>query len=168
MQTSVETYQKQWTEGQVTRGDKRRDWTVYNESVGSVKVGYTVLKGTDPRRQAILPAAAFGFGDFSGIAIHAIGISEKALGTGALNIVTDQGFTTIREGYVAVKLGATVAAGDYVFVVHTTGGATALYGYRKDLDTDKASKIPAIYMQGGVSGDIVEIYVNDAMAIGVS
>jgi hypothetical protein len=168
MQTSATEFNPQWKEGQITRSDDPRTWTLHNEDASVMKKGYTVIKGTDKRTQGKKPVAAFTFDEFGGIIIDAVGISEKKLITGEIEIDTDQGFTVLREGFMAVKITATVAVGDDVFFVHTTGGASAQWTYRNDLDTDKASKIPARFEQAGVSGDIVEIYVNDAMQIGVS
>lgn len=161
-------YTPQWAEGQVTRGGHIRDWTLNNEDASIMKIGYTVIGGTDPRRQAQKPVAVFDFDDFAGIIIQALGIREKTLITGAIEIENGRSFTVLKEGYMAVKLTDTILPREDVYFVHTGGGASALWTYRGDADTDKASKIPAVCEQGGVDGDIVEIYVNFAMQIGVS
>lgn len=167
-QATATEFTGQWQEGQRTRSDDARTWTLNNEDASAMKVGFTVIKGTDKRRQGKKPVAVFTFDDFGGIIMSAIGIAEKALGTGVIEIDPDRGFAVLREGFMAVKVTDTVAVGGDVFFVHTGGGASAQWTYRSDLDTDKASKIPARFEQAGVDGDIVEIYVNDAMQIGVS
>jgi hypothetical protein len=167
MQTSVQAFTEQWQEGQITRGEID-DWSLTNEDVTVMKVGQAVIKGTDPRRQGKKPVAAFTFDQFGGVIIGATGLSEKAQLDGSLDIVTGQGFTVNRKGYMAVKVTDTVAVDGDVFFTHTGGGASAVHTFRADNDTDKASKIPAVYKQAGVSGDIVEIKINEDMQIGVS
>jgi len=167
MQTSVQIFTNQWQEGQITRGEID-DWSLTNEDAGVMKVGQAVIKGTDARSQGKKPVAAFTFDEFGGVIIKATGLSEKAQADGAIDILNGQGFTVMRKGYMAVKVTETVAVDDDVFFVHTAGGASALHTFRKDLDTDKASKIPAVYKQAGVDGDIVEIKINEDMQIGVS
>lgn len=168
VQSTATEFTEQWQEGQVTRSDDIRSWNLQNEDASIMKVAFTVIKGTDKRRQGKKPVAAFTFDDFGGIILQAVGIAEKKLFTGEVEINPDKGFTVLREGFIALKVTDTVAVGGDVYFVHTSGGASPQWTYRADADTDKASKIPARFEQDGVDGDIVEIYVNDAMQIGVS
>lgn len=168
MQSTASKFTEQWIEGQLTRTSPLDQGSLVNDDAAVSKVGYVQIKGTDPARQGKKPIVAFSFADFSGIIQQAIGLKEKALSTGVIELANGDGFTVLRRGYMAVKITQDVSYDDPVFFVHTGGGASAQWTYRKDLDTDKASKIPALYKQAGSSGDIVEIFVNFSMQIGVS
>ena len=54
----------------------------------------------------------------------------------------------------------TITKGEYLFSVHTTGGASELYEWRADLDTNKASQVSVKAMESGVDGDTIEVYVS--------
>ncbi len=168
MQSTATEFTEQWQEGQITRSGDRDDWTYNNEDASVMKIGYVVLKGTDKRRQAKKPVAAFTFDEFAGIIFAAVGIVEKKLISGEIEIDTGRGFSALQKGYMAVKVTQAVAVGNDVFFTHTGGGASPQWSFRKDNDTDKASKIPAVYLQAGSPDDIVEIKINSDMQIGVS
>lgn len=176
MQTSVLVRSKPLYNGQITRMHELEDGSALNEDVTAMKIGYVAVVGTDPNTQGKKPTAAFTFDDVLGIVYSAVGISEKALSTGAVDIVTNQRFAYARKGYIAVRVtstaGLTITKGENAFFVHTTGGDSTQWTFRNDLDTDKASKLPAIFMESktiGAGGDeIVELKINADMAIGVS
>lgn len=108
----------------------------------------------------ILPVAAFTFAEFQGV----VGLSrvddEKALITGVKEYTANEALTLVREGRVAVFVDDTVAKDGAVWFVHTAG-ASALHTFRSDIDTAAASKIPAVYEEAGVAGDLVWIRISD-------
>lgn len=167
-QSTATQYREKWQEGQVSRSGPRDDWSYLNEDAAATKITHTVIKGTNPERQAKKPVAAFTFDEFAGIAFNAVGVAEKALNTGAIEIDTNKGFTALRKGKIVVRFTQDFNEGDSPFFVHTAGGASAIWTYRVDLDTDKASKIPAKCLSSGVSGELGEIELNVDMRIGVS
>lgn len=175
-QTSVDVRSAQWYDGQITRPQDLDDRTALNEDTTAFKIGYAAIAGTDPDTQMKKPAAAFTFDQFVGVVYSAVGISEKALSTGTIDIVTNQRAVYARKGYMAILVtstaGLTITKGEDVFFVHTTGGDSTQWTYRNDLDTDKASKIPAIFMQSATvaagGSAILEIKINADMSIGVS
>jgi hypothetical protein len=167
-QAAADQYVKKWEEGQVSRSGPRDDWTYNNEDASIMKVPYAVIKGTDPTRQAKKPVAAFTFDQFAGIIVNAVGISEKQLSTGEIDIESGQSFTVLRKGKVIVRFTQNFTEGNSVFFVHTAGGASAQWTYRVDLDTDKASKIPAKCLSSGLSGELGEIELNVDLRIGTS
>lgn len=175
-QGSATAFTEQWIEGQVSRTSPLVDATLSNEDGTISKITHVQIKGTDPNRQGKKPVAAFTFQDFHGIITHAQGVKEKALLTGVIEIETGKAFTVLREGYMVVRLDALlpapVAYDDPVFFVHTAGTAGTLFSYLKANPggggAGEASKIPALYKGSGDVGDLVEIYVNFAMKIGIS
>jgi len=167
-QSTAETFIEQWIEGQVSRTSPLVDATLSNEDAAISKITHVQIKGTDPRRQGKKPVADFSFADFSGIIIHAQGIKEKELSTGVIEIEQGRAFTVLREGYMVVRANLTVAYDDPVFFIHAAGPNQFKYTNVIGTGDTLAAKIPALYKQAGTSGDLVEIYVNFAMQIGIS
>jgi len=165
VQAVADTFTQQFIEGQISRTSPIVDATLSNEDSSISKITFVQIKGTDPRRQGKKPVADFLFDAFSGIIIHAQGIKEKELSTGLIEIEQGRAFTVLREGYMVVRTTQSVAYDGQVFFVHTAGGSSPQFTFRGDADTNKASRIPAVFKQAGGPTDLVEIYVNFAMKI---
>jgi len=165
VQAVADTFTQQWIEGQVSRTSPLVDATLSNEDATISKITYVQLKGTDPRRQGKKPVAPFLFDAFSGIIIHAQGIKEKELSTGLIDIEQGRAFTVLRQGFMVVRTTQSVAYDGQVFFVHTAGGSSPQFTFRGDADSNRASRIPAIYRQAGGPTDLVEIYVDFTMKI---
>ena len=54
----TQQYRSKWQEGQISRSGPVDDWSYVNEDASAIKIGYAVIKGTDPLRQAKKPVAA--------------------------------------------------------------------------------------------------------------
>ena len=142
VQTAVSAQSAQWYEGQITRPQDLDDHSARNEDAAVMKVGQTVIKGsTDGEVKS--PIASFTFDQFEGVIYDAIGISEKALSTGAIDIVKEQGLTYLRKGYVAVRVtsigGLTITRGDDVHFAYDAYGDTTLRTYRNSDDLKTAT-----------------------------
>lgn len=176
MQTVANAQSGQWYDGMITREIDIDDKSALNEDVTAMKIGYPIIVGTDPNTQAKKPTATFTFAQFLGIIYKAEGLSEKALYTGALDIITNQRFSYLRKGYIAVLVtstaGLSIVKGTNVWAVFAAGGDSTQWTFRNSLDTDKAAKIPAIFTKSttiaAASSAIVEIKLNADMSIGVS
>ena len=175
MQTTVDAQSGRWYEGQIPRPQNLDDKKALNEDATAMKVGQLVIAGTDPNTQAKKPVAAFTYGDILGVIYDAVGIREKALDTGEIDIETNRLFAYMREGYMAVEVASTaglsIVKGTNAFFCHTAGD-TPQHKWRNDLDTNKASKAPVIFMESvtvGAGGTaIVEVKVHMDSAIDVS
>lgn len=121
--------------------------------------GMAVIKSTADY-DVILPAAAFTYANFQGVAALSLTDKEQALLTGDKSYSANDEVTIVRDGEVEILLGGTVAYEDDLFFVHTAAGASAIHTYRADLDTDKASAVPMIALEAGVSGDVIQAQVS--------
>ncbi len=164
MQLTHTEFSPKWTEGQLTRSDPHRVKTKISDDINSLKIGQVVVKGASTKH-AKLPQEDFTYDDFLGVVIHAIGINEKKIGTGEVEIEPSQPFTVLDKGSVAIKVSADVFDGGTVYFNHTEG-ASPIHTFRGDADSGKASKIPARFMDSGIAGDLVEIEINSDLAIG--
>lgn len=153
-QTTVDEFRKEYVQGQVHNPSIADTKEGIVDDSNPVYPGYLMIQGTDPDDVSI-PVAAFTFDEIRGIVIWSGQDKEKALYTGINAYEDDDPLSLLQRGFIAVTLGGTVAKGDTAFFVHTTGGASPQWTYRNDLDTDKASEIPAVFQKAGVSGDIV-------------
>ncbi len=159
-------YQPEKVNGQVTRSSGLTTDTVVSEETGTIKVGDLLLKSTSTKKGADLPAAAFTFDDLAGIVTRDV-TKAQTFRTGAVTYAEDDHVGVMRKGYMAVTITQTVVKNDNLFFVHTAGGASAIHTWRKDLDTNRASKAPVVALEAGVSGDIIEVLVNLDMGIGI-
>lgn len=163
-QTTTKQYQDLLVSGQITRSGEFTD-TAVSEDTGDIKIEDLLLAGT-AKKGADLPAAAFLFPAIYGVVIRDSAKAQK-FRTGGIVYEEDDHIPVLRKGYMAVTLTGTVAKGANLFFVHTAGGASALHTWRGDADTARASKTPITAVQGGGSGDIIEVLVNIDMGIGV-
>jgi len=105
--------------------------------------------------------------DIKGLVVKPVsGGKAKRFSDGVINFSLGDAITLLEEGDIAIELGSTVEAGDDAYYVHTAGGASTQYTYRNDADTDKATKIPGSFQQGGVEGDIVMMRFNIDAVLG--
>ena len=132
----------------------------------AIDPGMAVIKSTADT-DVILPAAAFTEIAFQGV----VGVSsvdkEKALLTGDKSYVANDLLTIVQDGVVEVLVDDTVAKDGVAWFVHTAG-TSDVHTFRSDIDTDKASSIPAVYLEDGVAGDIVKIRVSAGARIGTA
>lgn len=164
-QTTVTEYQDQYVAGQIHNPNEAKTRThVVNDSNG-IPYGRAVIKGT-AENEVKNPTAAFTKAVFRGIAAWTPVGTEKALLTGTNTVANDEEIYILKTGVISVLVTDTVTEGGTVFYTHTTGGASTLYTFRSDLDTDKASEIPAVFLEDGVTGDIVKIQLMYAAGIG--
>jgi len=163
MQTSHNEYRSKYSVGQLIGQDNRIE-TVISEDAGDIDIGQSVFKGTNDN-QAKKPTGAFTLAAFQGVVIKNQ-VLEKAIGTGNLAIEDEESFSVVTKGRIAVLVEDTVAKGDDVFFVHTAG-TSSQYTYRTDLDTNKASQIPAKFLESGVTGDILLIDVNADLSVAI-
>lgn len=133
----------------------------------AIDPGMAVIKSTADT-DVILPAAAFTEIQFQGVVALSFLDKEQALSTGDKSYVANDVLTIIEDGDVEVLVEDTVAKDGVAWFVHTTGGASSLHTFRSDIDTDKASSIPAIFLEDGVTGDIVKIRVSAGARIGTA
>ena len=153
-QTTVQEYRDPYVQGQIHNPNIADTQEAIVDDSNPIYPGYTVIQGTDPDDISV-PIAAFTFDEIRGIVTWSGQAKEKSLYTGVNYFEDDDPLTLLKRGLIAVTLGGTVAKGDTAFFVHTAGGASAQWTYRNDLDTDKASEIPATFEAAGISGDIV-------------
>ena len=167
-QTVVNEFQDKWQKGMVGTSHYVRDTTAISEVAGEVEFGELLLIGSsDPEEGAVRPAAAFAQNRIKGIVMAPVsGGVQKRYSDGAIFFEQGDSMTLVQEGDIAVLLDDNVSAFDNVFYVHTAGGASAQYTYRNDLDTDKASQIPAQFLEAGSPGDIVLIRFNTDAFLG--
>ncbi len=137
-QTSVDVRSGRFYDGQITKQQDFEDGSALNEDAAASKIGYTVIAGTDPNTQSKKPVASFTFDDFLGVIYSAVGISEKSLNTGDIDIVTNQRLAYARKGYVAVKVlsagGLTIVKGENVYFASVDGGDSTRWTYRNTTD----------------------------------
>ena len=153
-QTSVSEFRNAYVQGQMHNPSiADTEQRIVDDSTNIVP-GDVVVQGTadDDVKGAV---AAFTKATFQGIAIWSGQAKEKALSTGVNTYADNEPIPILKRGIIAVLLGGTVAKGGTGFFVHTAAGASALHTWRADLDTDKASEVPGVYLSDGVSGDIV-------------
>ncbi len=160
MQTAHSEYRSRFAAGQLI-GDNHVIDTYISEHATDFDVGTVVCKGTADDQVLLLDssAEASDWEDLRGIVIQNQSL-EKAISTGERKISDEDPVSVLRKGRIAVLVTDTVAKGEVVWFCHTTGGASTVYTYRNDIDTDKAVAIPAIYAEAGVTGDIVPIDVD--------
>ena len=163
-QKEVKEFRDKYVQGQIHNPSIADTQEALVDDSNPVYPGYAMVQGTDDDDVSI-PVAAFTFADFRGLVAWSGQAKEKALYTGDNSYSDDDPLTLLKRGFMAVKLGGTVAKGDTAFFVHTSGGVSAQWTYRNDLDTDKASEIPAVFEDAGVSGDIVLLRVSIDAAI---
>lgn len=128
------------------------------EGATPVDAGMVVIKGTADN-EVILPAAAFTIAEFSGVIGWSPVDKEKALFTGVKQYVAGDTASVGEDVEIEVLVTDTVAKWTAVWFVHTVGNS-AVHTFRSDIDTDKASQIPAVYLEAGTTGDIVKIRVS--------
>lgn len=110
--------------------------------------------------EVTLPSAVFTYAAFEGVVINSLMSKEKSLLSGDKSFVAGDPLTVIKDGEVDVLLGGDVTEGDDLFFVHTAGGASPIHTFRADLDTDKASPVPAIALETQVAGQLATIHVS--------
>ena len=163
-QTTVKEFRDRYVQGQIQNPSIADTEEGIVDDANPIYGGYTMIQGTNEKDRS-LPVAAFTFAAFRGLAVWSGQAKEKNLYTGDNSYSDDDPITLLKRGIIPVLLGETVVKGDTAFFVHTAGGASPIFTYRNDLDTNKASEIPAVFEQGGVSGDIVLLRVSIDAAI---
>ncbi len=153
-QTSVSEFRDKYVAGQLHNPSIVDTESRLVDDSTNILPGDVVLQSTLDI-DVVGAVAAFTKVTFQGIAIWNAFQNEKALSTGLNTYEDDQPIPILKRGVIAVLLGDTVAKGGTGFFVHTTGGDSTLHTWRIDLDTNKASEVPGVYLQGGDSGDIV-------------
>lgn len=132
----------------------------------AIDPGMAVIKSTADT-DVILPAAAFTEMAFQGVVGWSPVDNEQALTTGDKSYIANDVLTIVTDGIVEVLVDDTVAKDGVAWFVHTVG-TSAVHTFRSDIDTDKASSIPAVYLEDGVAGDIVKIRVSAGARIGTA
>lgn len=132
----------------------------------AIDPGMAVIKSTIDT-DVILPAAAFTEIQFQGFVGLSLLDPEQAITTGDKSYVANDVLTIIEDGVIEVLVDDTVAKDGVVWFVHTVG-TSAVHTCRSDIDTDKASSTPAVYLEDGVAGDIVRIRVSAGARIGTA
>ena len=125
----------------------------------AIDPGMAVIKSTADY-DVILPAAIFTYAQFQGVVAWSPTDKEISLDAGDKSYEANDDVTIIKDGEVEILLGGTVAMDDDLFFVHTAAGASAIHTYRADLDTNKASQVPMIALEAGVSGDVIKAHVS--------
>lgn len=164
-QTTVSEFRNTYVAGQLHDPSTAQTRTKIVDDSTNILPGDVVVKGTG-QYDVKGAVAAFTKATFRGVAIWNAFQNEKALTTGVNSYSDDQPIPVLEEGIIAVLLGGTVTEGGTGFFVHTAGGASALHTWRADLDTDKASEVPGVYLQDGVSGNIVLFKLSRNAGIG--
>ena len=165
-QTSV-TDRETEIQGQFNPFDQISTDTRTADGATPIDPGMAVIKSTADT-DVILPAAAFTEISFQGVVGLSLVDKEKGILTGDKSFVANDVLTIVTDGKIFVFVDDTVAKDGVAFFVHTTGGASTLHTFRSDLDTNKASSIPAVYLTDGVSGDLVQIRVSEGARIGTA
>jgi hypothetical protein len=124
----------------------------------AIDPGMAVIKSTADY-DVTLPTATFSLVAFQGVVGWSPLDKEKAISTGDKSYVANDELTIVIDGVVEVLVTDTVAKDGAVYFTHTAGDSD-VHTFRADLDTNKAQLIPAIYMEDGVSGDIVRIRIS--------
>lgn len=151
-------------QGQFNPFDQITTDTRTADGATAIEAGMAVIKSTADT-DVILPAAAFTEIAFQGVVGYSPVDTEQTLLTGVRTYVANDVLTIVRDGKVFVLVDDTVAKDGVVWFVHTAGGDSDLHTYRIDIDTDKASAIPAVYETDGVAGDLVLIRVSEGARI---
>lgn len=164
-QTSVSEFRDTYIQGAIQNPNEAVTESRIVDDSTNILPGYPVVQGTNDL-DVSLPSAAFTQAEFQGIAVYSDTAKEHAISTGVNSYADDEPITILKDGVIAVLVEDTVTKGEIVFAVHTTGGASTLYTYRGDLDTDKAAEIPATFEESGVSGDLVKIRLSSGAGLG--
>lgn len=125
----------------------------------AIDPGMAVIKSTADY-DVKLPGATFTLIAFQGVVGWSPMDKEKAISTGDKSYVANDELTIIEDGVVEVLVTDTVAKDGLCYFTHTTGGSSTVNTFRSDADTDKADPIPAVYLEDGVTGDIVRIRIS--------
>lgn len=163
-QTSV-TDRDTKIQGQFNPFDQITTDTRTADGATAIDPGMAVIKSTADK-DVILPAATFTHIQFQGVVGLSLLDKEQSITTGDKSYVANDVLTIVTDGKIHVLVEDTVAKDGPVFFVHTTGGASTLHTFRSDLDTDKADEIPAVFLEDGVTGDLVEIRISEGARIG--
>ncbi len=158
MQTTHTRFQVTGFNGQISSNSGLETVTGVSEDAIAIKPGYLVELGTS-KNGVVLPANAFTTKELLGV----VGLEtnkEKKLDTGVIEYDDGDNMVVVRRGYMFLTIADTITKGEYLFSVHTTAGASELYEWRADLDTNKASQSPVIAMESGVDGDTIEVFVD--------
>lgn len=161
-QTAVSEYRANYVAGQLHNPSTAITASRIAETASAIIPGEVVIKGT-LEGDVTGVAAAFTKATFRGIAIWNSFQNEKALSTGVNSYGDAEPIPILRKGVIAVLLDDTVVEGGTGFFVHTAAGDSDLHTWRIDLDTDKASEVPGVYLEDGVAGDII-LFELDIMA----
>jgi hypothetical protein len=165
-QTSV-TDRRTRIQGRVNAFDQVSTSVRTADGATAIDPGMAVIKSTADY-DVILPAAAFTEIQFQGVVALSLTDKEQALSTGDKSYVANDELSIVTDGIIEVLVTDTVAKDGVAYFVHTTGGASTIHTWRSDADTDKASSAPAIFLEDGVTGDIVKIKVSDGARIGTA
>ena len=164
-QTTVDEFRDKYIVGDIQSPSTAMTAVKIVDEVNGIAPGEVVVKGSS-EDEVTAADAVFTKATFRGVAAYSGFAKEKDISTG-VNIYEDNDpITILRKGIIPVLLGGTVTEGGTGFYVHTTGGASALHTWRADLDTDKAAEVPGVYLQDGVSGDVVLFQLEIAAGIG--
>lgn len=163
-QTSVSEFRDQYIVGDIQNPTEATTMVKIVDDSTNILAGEVVVKSSETEVKGAV--AAFTKATFRGIAVLGLFTNEKALTTGVNSYTDNEPITFLRKGVIPVLLGGTVVEGGTGFFVHTAAGASALHTWRADLDTDKASEVPGVYLQGGASGETVLFQLEIAAGIG--
>ncbi len=163
-QTRVSEYRDQYIVGDIQDPTVAMTAVKILDDSTNVLAGEVVVKSSETEVKGAV--AAFTQSTFRGIAVYGGLTNEKTLTTGVNSYTDDEPITYLRKGIIPVLLGDTVVEGGIGFFVHTAAGDSALHTWRVDADTNKASEVPGVYLQGGDSGDVVLFQLEIAAGIG--
>lgn len=165
-QTSV-TDRRTRIQGRVNAFDQVSTSVRTADGATSIDPGMAVIKSTADT-DVILPAATFTEIAFQGVVVWSPVDQEQQQSDGDRSYVANDVLAICTDGIIEVLVTDTVAKDGVAYFTHTTGGASTLHTWRSDLDTDKAASTPAIFLEDGVTGDIVKIKVSDGARIGTA
>jgi hypothetical protein len=164
MQTTALEYPVKYRAGMITRSSDIVTSTGISESSTDILQGQLVISDT-AKNGVDLPVATFNPSQIFGI----VGVEmNKAKNIGVNTITYENGdsMLIVQKGFIALSISDTVTKNQSLYFVHTAGGASPIHTFRSDADTARADVTPIKALEAGVSGDIIECYVDVYAPIG--
>ena len=163
MQTIHNPYPGKYIQGQIIENRVIRTYASANTT--SFKAGYVVNHGAN-EGTITLPTAAFASTAVAGIAGYTGLAKEKDWTTGTWSYDLYDDVSVLEDGIIAVYFTQEVTqtditAGAKPYFVHTAGGASTVYTFRKDADTDKASVIEGRIIYPVIADSLGLIKINN-------
>lgn len=162
MQTSITQFQDAYSNGLPYGSYPHKINSFTSEEVGSIPLGYALVRGTDPDNQVLLPSAAFTAADFLGFAVNP-NTREKLItdATGTVSWATSEQVPVAVEGVYTIKCRTAFVAGTAAYVQHTLAAGINPGELRGTNDAVNSSVINARFVNSGAIDDIaiIELYI---------